>query len=474
MKYFLCIDCGLTKLKAVLQSISGEMLCERCCDTPVSGDLIDVKKIKHLLVEMIGAMITQNSIDAEDILAVSTSGHGNGVYILDKNGECSCGYSSMFTHSQPYTPKTELTFPITMQTSWSGQPLAILSYIKNKKPQLFSAIDKIMLCKDVIKFILTDTVTTDYTDASAAGLLNGKTSDYDKNLFKIYGLEDHENIFPKLCKCTDVIGNISEEFSKLSGLSKKTLVVGGLFDVNSCMLGSGVTEANKYAIIAGTWGINSAVSNTPVLNDSITECCIFTYPGQYVCIDSAPTSCGNLEWFLRNVVSGLGYEEVNKIVLQQPTDKNLLYFPYIYKPMDLHMQGGFLGLNADHTYKDMLRAIYEGIVFEHTYRLEKLKNAGICYNSAALTGGAANSEVFCRMFADITGLEIHTTSQSQAGALGGAMICSVATGMHGSIKAAAEEMVKPKDIFYPEKNDYYKEKFELFKKIITKREESSL
>lgn len=467
MKYFLCIDCGLTKLKAVLQSVSGEMLYETCCDTPVSSDLVDVKKIKCLLVNMIGEIITKNSIDADDILAISTSGHGNGVYILDKNREYSYGYSSMFTLSQPYTPKTELTFPITMQTSWSGQPLAILSYLKNEEPQLFSNIDKVMLCKDAIKFILTDTVTTDYTDASAAGLLNCKTLNYDKSLLKIYGLEDYENIFPTLCKCTDIVGNISKDFSKLSGLSEKTVVVGGLFDVNSCMLGSGVIEANKYSIIAGTWGINSAVSNNPVQNDKITQCCIFTNPGQYVCIDSAPTSCGNLEWFLRNIVTGLSYKEADEIVLQQPIDKNLLYFPYIYKPMDLNMQGGFLGLDAKHTYKDMLRAVYEGIVFEHAYRIEKLKNAGICYNSAVLTGGAANGEIFCQMFADITGLQIHTTAQSQTGALGGAIICSVAMGIHSSIKDAVDEIVKPKNIFYPQKNNHYREKFELFKKRIT-------
>lgn len=471
MKYFLCIDCGLTKLKTVLQSISGEMICERSWDTPVSDNLIDVKKIKNILVDMIGEIITENNVEAEDILAVSTSGHGNGVYILDKNGECSYGYSSMFTKSSPYTPKTDETFSITMQTSWSGQPLAILSYIKNEKPQLFGNIDKIMLCKDVIKFILTGTVTTDYTDASAAGLLNCKTSDYDKNLLKIYGLEDSESIFPKLCKCTDVVGNISKEFAKLSGLSEKTVVVGGLFDVNSCMLGSGVIEANKYSIIAGTWGINSAISNTPVLNDKITQCCIFTNPGQYVCIDSAPTSCGNLEWFLKNVVRDISYKEADEIVSKQPIEKSLLYFPYIYKSMDLCMQGGFSGLEAKHSYKDMLRAVYEGIVFDHTYRIEKLKNAGICYDKALLTGGASNSSVFCQMFADITGLEIHTVDNSQTGALGGAIVCSVAMGIYSNIEEAVEKMVKPKKIYYPKKNNCYKEKFLRFKSIITERKE---
>ena len=47
----------------------------------------------------------------------------------------------------------------------------------------------------------------------------------------------------------------------------------------------------------------------------------------------------------------------------------------------------------------------------------------------------------------------------------------MAMGMYNSINTAVSEMVKPKSIFYPEENKNYKEKFELFKKIITERKE---
>ena len=86
-------------------------------------------------------------------------------------------------------------------------------------------------------------------------------------------------------------------------------------------------------------------------------------------------------------------------------DEDLLYLPYLYTPMDLpSAQGGFAGLRPYHDSAAMLRAVFEGIVFEHRYRLEKLQQSGIQANCAVLSGGAANSAVFGQMFADACGL----------------------------------------------------------------------
>ncbi len=468
MKYFLSIDCGLTKSKAVLFESTGKMLFENQLDTPRKNSQINTTALHKTVITLIKNILKISGINPEDILTVSTSGHGNGLYFIGDDGILPFGFSSMYTESKKHTPPTDSTFPITLQSSWSGQPLAILSHIKHEKPELFTKIRKILFCKDLIKYILTERICTDYTDASAAGLLNCETAQYDENLLRIYDLDGCIDILPDLCNCTDIIGTVSQKFAKVSGLSVKTQVVGGLFDVNSCMLGTGVTGPGRYCIIAGTWGINSAVVESPVSCKEITQCCNFAYPNKYMCIDSAPTSCTNLEWFTKNVLRDITYRQADEIVENQPEDATLLYLPYIFTPMDINISGSFIGLRAEHTYKDMLRAVFEGIVFDHTYRLEKLKKAGIVCDSAVLTGGAANSSVFCHMFADCTGLDIYTTAQSQAGALGGAIIGSVAAGLHKNVSDAAKAMVEVQCCYKPRTTDYYKHKFQLFKDAVTK------
>ena len=466
LKCFLSIDCGLTKVKVSLFNELGTILSEQQADTPLENLMVRTNELKNIVIDLIKQIIQESNVLPPNIKTISTSGHGNGIYLIGENGVLEYGYSSMFTDSIPFTPSTDDVFDMTNQTSWSGQPLPILSYLKNEKPELFKKITKVCFCKDIIKYFLTQNISTDYTDASAAGLLNYRTADYDINLLKCYSLEDDIGIFPEIKTSVDVVGNVSEEIAKETGLSVETKVLGGMFDVNACMLGSGVVASDKYCIIGGTWGINSAVVEKSISNKLITQCCNFILPTRYMCIDSAPTSCSNLEWFLKNILNNTNYKTSDNIVENQCVDDNLFYLPYIYGVSDIENNGAFVGLNSKHTYKDMLRSVYEGIVFEHNRRIEKLKNMGIEYDTAVLTGGAANSRFFCQLFADVTGLNIQTVKQSQTGSLGGAIIGMVAEGVYNSIESAMDNVVKYKHCYYPNKNELYDLKYEKFKSYL--------
>ncbi len=467
MHYFLSVDCGLTDSKAVLFDEHGKVICKTSRLTPRKKEHIHTEALQDMAVSLIRDTLQASGVSPSDIATVSASGHGNGLYLIGKDGACKYGYTSMYTASRPYTPDSSLTFPYTMQSSWCGQPLAILSYIKHEDPERFASIRRILFCKDLVNYLMTGEICTDYTDASAAGLLNCRTGSYDSELLALYGLSGCEELLPRLVRCTDVIGHISKEFAALSGLTTETRVTGGLFDVNACMLGAGVTKGDRYCIIAGTWGINSYITERPVELPSVTQCCSFTYPDRYMLIDSGPTSCTNLAWFTENVLDGMSYAQADEIVAAQPFDPELLYLPYLFCPMDLDVGGAFLGLNSLHTKRDMLRAVFEGIVFDHTYRLDKLRRAGFVSDKAVLVGGGANSPVFGQMFADCTGLTIETVACSQAGALGGAIIGSVVAGIYPDIETAAAHMVKTKNRYTPGERAGYTEKYARFTEALT-------
>ena len=135
--------------------------------------------------------------------------------------------------------------------------------------------------------------------------------------------------------------------------------------------------------------------------------------------------------------------------------------------MDLNVNGGsFIGLTHNHNYKDMLRAVFEGIVFDHVYRIEKLKENGIVYDSAVLTGGASRSSVFCRMFSDCLGIKIYTTVNSQTGTLGVAVLGAVAVGIYPDIETATQKMVCIKQCYEPRVNSALTLKYKRFKKYL--------
>ena len=135
--------------------------------------------------------------------------------------------------------------------------------------------------------------------------------------------------------------------------------------------------------------------------------------------------------------------------------------------MDMEAKGAIVGLNINTTEGDVIRAILEGITFEAMLNVESLYNAGINVEDIRAVGGMAKSERFLQLKADMMGKKITTLHISEAGTLGVTLLAGTAIGAYKSIDEAVKMLVKKKKEFYPDKNlhDFYKEKFETYKKI---------
>ena len=90
----------------------------------------------------------------------------------------------------------------------------------------------------------------------------------------------------------------------------------------------------------------------------------------------------------------------------------------------------------------MLRAVYEGIVFSHTTHVRRLLANRPRPEAIRLAGGAANSEVWVQMFADMLQIPIETVKCDEQGILGAAMAAGVGCGVFESYGAAAAGLVQ--------------------------------
>ncbi|WP_275429541.1 FGGY-family carbohydrate kinase, partial [Serratia marcescens] len=54
----------------------------------------------------------------------------------------------------------------------------------------------------------------------------------------------------------------------------------------------------------------------------------------------------------------------------------------------------------------MLRALFEGVVFEHKRHIETLTRAGAGFDEAVLSGGGSRSAVWAQIFADVLGVPV--------------------------------------------------------------------
>ncbi|TFG61843.1 MAG: carbohydrate kinase [Spirochaetales bacterium] len=488
-KFFLSVDYGLTNTKAVLFSADGREAASGSAVTPVINEQdraeIDMKEQWRNTARVIRKVIEESGIDPSDILASGCSGHGGGLYPVDKNLQpVRRAILSMDGRTEKiiaaWKADALTNYEKTCIHMWNGQMVPLMYWLKLNEYHIYTNIYKVLMAKDWITLKLTGNVSTDYTDASIAGVINIENRRYDREIFTPFGIEDAYDKLPGLYKSTDIVGQVTGSAAAETGLCEGTPVTAGIFDCAACALGGGVHDNTRYSITAGTWSINSGVDDRYVPGKDILSWSLFADERSYFAVESSATSAVNLEWSINNLLSGISsgrnfkdagiYRKIEKIISKFDADEvDIVYLPFIYKSkLARNIDGSFFGIKAFHDKFHLLRAVYEGIVFAHRMHLENLRNASMDKNSAVLSGGVSRSAFWCQMFADILDLEIITTEASEPGALGAAICSAVAAGCFEDFGSAIKAMVREKGRFYPDKarHSVYSEKYRKFLRLI--------
>ena len=136
--------------------------------------------------------------------------------------------------------------------AFTGFTAPKILWMKKHEPDLFARIDKIMLPKDYINYMLTGTNCTDYSDASGMLLLDVKNKCWSREMLEICGIR--EDMMPKLYESYETVGTLKPEYAKLLGLPKTVKLVAGAGDNAAAAVGTGVVGAGGCNISLGTSG----------------------------------------------------------------------------------------------------------------------------------------------------------------------------------------------------------------------------
>ncbi len=99
-----------------------------------------------------------------------------------------------------------------------------------------------------------------------------------------------------------------------------------------------------------------------------------------------------------------------------------------------------------------MRGILEGIGYELMVNLECLRGAGCPIRALRAVGGLSRIESALQLKADMTGLPVYTLRQPEAGTMGVAILGCVAAGVYGSLREAADQMVRIDRAFLPDES----------------------
>ncbi|PWK55386.1 FGGY-family carbohydrate kinase [Silicimonas algicola] len=479
-RYFLGLDAGNTVIKAVLFDSDGRQIAVHALDgqssTPEPGHVErDLNELWANARTAIAGCVASAGVAPEDIAGIGCAGHGNGLYLLDRAGAPLTGIQSLDARAAALAAELsakngDALHSICLQRPWPSQTPTLLAWVRQHRPALYEAADTVLFCKDFITYRLTGERVSEISDMSGAGLLRMPECTYDDTLFALYGIEDAREKFPRLIEPCEIAGRVTRAAAEATGLAEGTPVIGGYFDVVSSAMGSGVVRPGEASIIAGSWSINQVFSEMPVVDPSVFMVSAFA-PGRFVNMDNSATSAANLEWYVREFVErGAHHEDpfgfVNARLSQvSPKSDDPFFLPFLYgSGQGASYRAGLVGMAGWHGEGHVLRALFEGVMFEHRRHVGVLEKAGLSFDRAVLSGGGSRSPHWPQMFADGLGVTIRVAEASETGALGAAIGVAIAVGEVSGYEEGIDRMTRTRAELAPdpEMKTHYNERYHAY------------
>jgi xylulokinase len=429
--------------------------------------------------------IDRAEVSPQEILGVGVSGQMHGTVPINAEGELLSHGVQLWCDKRSaelvddFKAKPEAADAYRIAGSppvanWFGFKI---KWLKVHRPEIYRQAWKFILPKDFINFKLTNSVTTDHSEASGSFLMDANTEDWSEELAQQVGVDI--NKLPQIHPAYGVIGQVTPEAAALTGLTEGTPVVAGGGDMLCMLLSAGITRPGRASDVTGTASIMSVFTEAPVFDERLMNL-HHVMPGwiPFGIIDSGG---GSLKWFRDSFcqaeiaeaerIGGEVYDILNARAEEvEPGAEGLLYFPYLMGERTLgtpYARGVFFGITPRTGKGAVVRAIMEGVTFELRRTLEIVEAAGYEVRAIYHSGGGAYSDLWSQIKADIYQKKVVTFETSEGGILGSAILAGVGAGVYEDPASGIEHCLRVDKEFAPrtEWSDRYNAAYELFKEV---------
>ncbi|MDE7095387.1 MAG: xylulokinase, partial [Anaeroplasmataceae bacterium] len=418
------------------------------------------------------------------ISGIGLSGQMHGLVLLDKDNQI-LRPSIIWCDNRAIKEAEELiqNFGNEKMKALTGNPvipsftLSKLLWVKRNEPNIFKKIDKIMLPKDYVRYALTGSFSTEYSDASGMQMLDIHKKCFSKEILEYMDISLDK--LPKLLESCEISGYIKKDLTAELGLSEECFVVGGAGDQAAAAIGNGIIERGDLSLVLGSSGVVFSPIGKENVKDNPLQVFMHAVPNTYH-IMGVTNGCGlSYKWLKETLFREEEYNILNeKANASKPLANGLIYLPYLNGErtphLDPYASGTFIGIRQNTSDSDIIRAVLEGVSYslKDCYSLLPKQK----YHIRA-SGGGAKGTLWRTILASTLNTPIERIVQDEGGALGVAILAMVADHIYPSLKVATDKIIKVLDVTKPNPDwveDYlkghelYKEAYSSLKKYYKK------
>jgi xylulokinase len=317
-----------------------------------------------------------------------------------------------------------------------------IMWLREHFPGLMARAKRYLLLPDYFAYRLTGRAVTDPSTASSTGLYAQDTADYCPEA--LAAAEIGKGALAEIQKPGRPIARVLPKSARRWGLDADAVVVTGTNDQYAGALGAGNCRPGIVSVTTGT--CLALVTLTEKLPEPMP---LGLFGGRFpisryqYALAFSKTAGVVLDWFNRELSPGNSLRDLDEMASHVPAGSRgvmmLPHFDGMLSPQpDPKARGAFLNLSLHHTGADMYRATMEALGYTLNECLELYRQSGFDINTVRAIGGAARSDFWLQMIADITGMSIERPAIVEAAVLGAAMIAAVGAGAFSSLEESSE------------------------------------
>ena len=482
------IDVGTTSTKALLYDLSGNEVA-RASSHPYQNDTStpgwveqDPEQLWKAFLETI-TKVLQNAGKYVSVRAISIAAQSGSLIPADEEGN---PVYPLITWLDGRTRETVTEWKaagyeseVKAITGWSLYPglcLPTIAWLEKNNPQVFRSAKQYFSVNDFLVYRLTGKKITNPSNAGGMQLVDLFSMDWSEKICKLAGIRKEQ--LSEIQPSGTIIGEVSAEICKLTGLTPGVVVVNGGHDQGCTAFSLGIVDPGKLLLSCGTAWVFTGVLDSLYLNGLPPTLDLNFHVAQqrWTLSQSLGGLGASFEWWVNkawqseSLVTGRTeiYNLVNDELMQTEIDGGLFFLPMTggHDNPATTKSGGFAGLQFNHSRANLARAIMESAGYELNWAIETIQQAGLSVEQLWMVGGAAQSEVWPSILSNVCNIPIFIPQYDNWPALGAALLAGTGIGINNIIDNAGDSFLDKTKRISPDNNKIkkYQAAFQKYKK----------